>query len=109
MSIHQSKGLEFPVVAVADLAKPFNVQDLRGEIILDEEFGLCPRVKPPQTGARYPSLPHWLAQRHQRRELLRRRIAAALRRHDPRPRHADFERRAFRRRNGKRSGQDRLP
>ena len=69
MSIHQSKGLEFPVVAIADLAKAFNKQDLRGEIILDEQFGLCPRVQPPQTGARYPSLPHWLAQRRQRREL----------------------------------------
>ena len=68
MSIHQSKGLEFPIVAVADLAKPFNTQDLRGEIIFDEVFGLCPRVKPPRTGRRYPSLPHWLAQQHQRRE-----------------------------------------
>jgi ATP-dependent helicase/nuclease subunit A len=68
MSIHQSKGLEFPVVVVADLAKPFNEQDLRGEIIFDEQLGLCPRVKPPTTGSRYPSLPHWLAQRHQRRE-----------------------------------------
>jgi ATP-dependent helicase/nuclease subunit A len=68
MSIHQSKGLEFPVVAVADLAKPFNTQDLRGEIIFDETFGLCPRVQPPHTGRRYPSLPHWLAQQHQRRE-----------------------------------------
>jgi ATP-dependent helicase/nuclease subunit A len=68
MSIHQSKGLEFPVVAVADLAKPFNTQDLRGEIIFDEIFGLCPRVQPPHTGRRYPSLPHWLAQQHQRRE-----------------------------------------
>ncbi|MGD0206178.1 MAG: helicase-exonuclease AddAB subunit AddA [Verrucomicrobiota bacterium] len=68
MSIHQSKGLEFPVVAVADLAKPFNTQDLHGEIIFDESFGLCPRVKPPRTGRRYPSLPHWLAQQHQRRE-----------------------------------------
>jgi ATP-dependent helicase/nuclease subunit A len=68
MSIHQSKGLEFPVVAVADLAKPFNTQDLRGEIIFDETFGLCPRIQPPHTGRRYPSLPHWLAQQHQRRE-----------------------------------------
>ena len=69
MSIHQSKGLEFPVVVVADLAKTFNEQDLRSEIILDGQFGLCPRIQPPQTGARYPSLPHWLAQRRQRREL----------------------------------------
>jgi ATP-dependent helicase/nuclease subunit A len=68
MSIHQSKGLEFPIVALADLAKPFNTQDLRGEIIFDESLGLCPRIKPPHTGRSYPSLPHWLAQQHQRRE-----------------------------------------
>ncbi|HEY5233326.1 MAG TPA: helicase-exonuclease AddAB subunit AddA [Verrucomicrobiae bacterium] len=69
MSIHQSKGLEFPIVAVADMAKSFNTQDLRGEIIFDGEFGLCPKVKPPHAGGRYPSLPHWLAQRRRRREL----------------------------------------
>ena len=69
MSIHQSKGLEFPVVVLADLAKAFNEQDLRGEIIFDEAFGLCPKVKPPASGRRYPSLPHWLAQRRQKREL----------------------------------------
>jgi ATP-dependent helicase/nuclease subunit A len=69
MSIHQSKGLEFPVVAIADLAKSFNLQDVRGEIIFDEMLGLCPKVKPPHTNRRYPSLPHWLAQRHLRREL----------------------------------------
>lgn len=70
MSIHQSKGLEFAVVALADLAKPFNVSDLRADIILDEEFGLCPQIKPPHTAQRYPSLPHWLASRRQRNELL---------------------------------------
>jgi ATP-dependent helicase/nuclease subunit A len=68
MSIHQSKGLEFPVVALADLGKKFNEQDLHSEIILDERFGLCPRVKPPSSGGRYPSLAHWLAQKNQRRE-----------------------------------------
>ena len=69
MSIHQSKGLEFPIVALADLGKGFNEQDLRGEIIFDEEFGLCPRVQPPKTGGRYPGLSYWLAQKNQRREL----------------------------------------
>ena len=69
MSIHQSKGLEFPVVALPDLGKNFNEQDLNGEIIFDEAFGLCPQVKPPQTGRRYPSLPYWLARRRQKREL----------------------------------------
>lgn len=70
MSIHQSKGLEFPVVVVADASKPFNTADLRAEIILDETYGLCPQVKPPHTGKRYPSLPHWLARKRQRRDLL---------------------------------------
>jgi ATP-dependent helicase/nuclease subunit A len=70
LSIHQSKGLEFPVVAVADLGKPFNFSDLYQQVILDEELGLCPQVKPPHTGQRYPSLPYWLAQRRQKRELL---------------------------------------
>jgi ATP-dependent helicase/nuclease subunit A len=69
MSIHQSKGLEFPVVAVADLAKRFNTRNLHGEIILDGIYGLCPRIQPPRAVGRYPSLPHWLAQSHQRREL----------------------------------------
>jgi ATP-dependent helicase/nuclease subunit A len=68
MSIHQSKGLEFPIVALADLGKRFNLEDLRGRVILDEELGLCPQVKPPGLSQFYPSLPHWLAQRRQKRE-----------------------------------------
>ena len=70
MSIHQSKGLEFPVVVVADLGKPFNFQDLRAEIILDEVFGLCPQVRPPGRAVRYPSAAQWLARQRQQRELL---------------------------------------
>jgi ATP-dependent helicase/nuclease subunit A len=69
MSIHQSKGLEFPVVVLPDLSKKFNEQDLHAEIIFDGEFGLGPKVKPPTSGRRYSSLPHWLARRRQRREL----------------------------------------
>jgi ATP-dependent helicase/nuclease subunit A len=70
MSIHQSKGLEFPLVVVADLGKRFNVGDLGGNIILDEEFGLCPRIRPPEAFQSWPSLPYWLARRRQKRELL---------------------------------------
>lgn len=70
MSVHQSKGLEFPVVVVADLGRIFNERDLRAEIVLDEEYGLCPRVRPPRGGASYPSLAHWLARQRQKRELL---------------------------------------
>ncbi len=68
MSIHQSKGLEFPIVVLADLGNRFNLEDLRGRVILDEELGLCPQVKPPGLSQFYPSLSHWLAQRRQKRE-----------------------------------------
>jgi ATP-dependent helicase/nuclease subunit A len=70
MSIHQGKGLEFPIVVLADLGKPFNLADLKADIILDEEFGLCPQIKPPHSPRTYPSLPYWLARQRQRRELL---------------------------------------
>jgi ATP-dependent helicase/nuclease subunit A len=70
MSIHQSKGLEFPVVVVADLGKRFNFKDLHAEMILDEAYGLCAQIKPPHTGKRYPSLPYWLARQRQKLELL---------------------------------------
>ena len=70
VSIHRSKGLEFPVVALSELGGSFNFADLRGDIVLDEELGLCPRVIPPGGHRAYPSLPHWLAGRRQRAELL---------------------------------------
>ena len=39
MSIHKSKGLEFPVVFVAGLGKNFNTQDLKGSVLLHSEWG----------------------------------------------------------------------
>jgi ATP-dependent helicase/nuclease subunit A len=69
LSIHQSKGLEFPVVVLADLAKTFNEQDLRAGIILDEKYGVCAQIRSPQSGSTYPSLSHWLARKRQSREL----------------------------------------
>ena len=66
MSVHQSKGLEFPVVVLADLGKPFNFSDLREDIILDERYGICPQVRPPFAQQQsYPSLAYWLAERRQ--------------------------------------------
>ena len=39
MSIHKSKGLEFPVVFLAGLGKRFNKQDAYGQILLDADLG----------------------------------------------------------------------
>ena len=41
MSIHKSKGLEFPVVFLAGAGKGFNKQDSRGKILIDEELGIA--------------------------------------------------------------------
>lgn len=70
MSIHQSKGLEFPVVVMPDLGKRFNFDDTRGPLLIDEEFGFCPMVRPAGRVQTYPSLAHWLASRRERHELL---------------------------------------
>ncbi len=70
MSIHKSKGLEFPLVVVAGLGARFNRSDLRGDILLDEEYGLCPHVQPPESEQRYQSLPYWLASKRQKREMM---------------------------------------
>ena len=40
MSIHKSKGLEFPVTIVAGLAKKINMQDVNKAVILDADLGL---------------------------------------------------------------------
>lgn len=42
MSIHKSKGLEFPIVFVAGMSKQFNTQDLRNSIVLHSELGVGP-------------------------------------------------------------------
>lgn len=40
MSIHKSKGLEFPIVIVSGLGKNFNRQDVRSRMVLHPEFGM---------------------------------------------------------------------
>lgn len=41
MTIHSSKGLEFPVVIVCGLERPFNREDDNSEILLDREYGFA--------------------------------------------------------------------
>ena len=40
MSIHKSKGLEFPICFVAGLAKSFNNRDTNGRLVMDVEQGI---------------------------------------------------------------------
>ena len=56
MTVHASKGLEFPVVFLCDLSRKFNLQDLREAILADSDLGLgCNRVDNERM-IRYPTL-----------------------------------------------------
>lgn len=44
MSIHKSKGLEYPVVFVSGMSKRFNQQDARSSLLIHSEYGLGPEA-----------------------------------------------------------------
>ncbi len=68
-TIHQSKGLEFPVVVLAGIGQSFNEQDLRKDILISQRYEFCMKVLAPEAEQRYPSLPFSLAKRHEEAEL----------------------------------------
>ncbi len=43
MSVHKSKGLEFPVVILCGLNKQFNLQDTRNKILMHKDYGIAPK------------------------------------------------------------------
>lgn len=45
MSIHKSKGLEFPVVFLCNTGKKFNKQDLNDVILIHQDLGLGPNYR----------------------------------------------------------------
>ena len=55
MSIHKSKGLEFPVVILAGLSQQFNAQDLTKSVLLHPELGAATDVVDLAQRVRYPS------------------------------------------------------
>ncbi|WP_235560925.1 helicase-exonuclease AddAB subunit AddA [Bacillus sp. FJAT-28004] len=70
MSIHKSKGLEFPVVFVAGLGKLFNQQDVRSAFLKHKELGFGPRFVDPALRISYPTLPYLAIRRAMRKEML---------------------------------------
>ena len=72
MSVHKSKGLEFPVVFVADLARRFNQRDAQNSVLLDRDesspIGL--RVVERVTQNRWPTLAHKLTAQNIQQRLL---------------------------------------
>jgi len=58
LSIHKSKGLEFPVVILAELDAEFNRRDLKDDVLSDPQYQLGLQVVDPHRGVKVQSLEH---------------------------------------------------
>ena len=56
MSIHKSKGLEFPVVFVCGLGREFNRESARAQVLCDQELGLGLSAVDQKNRLRYPTV-----------------------------------------------------
>ena len=56
MSIHKSKGLEFPIVFIANIEKHFNTQDLKHDLVLDADLGIGCEIIDLDTRIKKPTL-----------------------------------------------------
>lgn len=56
MSIHKSKGLEFPFVILADCSSRFNDTDLNKSMILDSKTGIGMKIYDPDNFIKYDTL-----------------------------------------------------
>lgn len=70
MTIHASKGLEFPVVFVLDMTKEFNVSDLNERYIFEENLGVGIRYLQPEERVMYDTLPFLAIKQVRLRKLL---------------------------------------
>ncbi len=70
MSIHRSKGLEFPIVFVTDLAKNFNLEDVSRDVQINRGLGVGLRVVDLDLRVKYHSLVYLLAQRRLQKDQM---------------------------------------
>jgi len=70
MTIHKSKGLEFPVVILGAMDKQFNQMDLRQKYLLHKDLGFASKYIDPVKRITYPTLFYHALQQEKLRELL---------------------------------------
>ena len=68
LSIHRSKGLEYPAVFLCDTARGFNTSERSATVLVHPTLGLGPKVVDLEKGVRYPSLARLAIARRQERE-----------------------------------------
>ena len=70
MTIHKSKGLEFPVVFLCDTSRRFNDADLKQTVLIHPELGLGAKVYDASRRLEYPGLARNAIKQRLRREML---------------------------------------
>ncbi|QBP41730.1 helicase-exonuclease AddAB subunit AddA [Paenisporosarcina antarctica] len=69
MTIHSSKGLEFPYVFIAGLGRDFNQMDFNELYLFDQTFGLAVKAVDPEKRISYTSLPFLAIKEKKQMEL----------------------------------------
>ena len=70
MTIHKSKGLEFPVVFLCDASRRFNDADLKQTVLIHPELGLGAKVYDLERRLEYPGLARNAIKQRLKREML---------------------------------------
>jgi len=58
LSVHKSKGLEFPVVFLAELESQFNKRDIHADCLIDADYTLGLRIIDQESNSKVSSLAH---------------------------------------------------
>ncbi|MBQ8264720.1 MAG: helicase-exonuclease AddAB subunit AddA, partial [Oscillospiraceae bacterium] len=70
MSIHKSKGLEFPFVFLCDLAHQFNTNDSKENVLVHSSLGLGSKLTDTARGVEYPTLSRRAIEKQLQKERL---------------------------------------
>lgn len=70
MTIHKSKGLEFPIVILGAMHKEFNFRDLHEKYLLHKDKGMAVKYVDPVKRVIYPTLYYHVIEEEKRREML---------------------------------------
>lgn len=70
MTIHASKGLEFPVVFVLDMTRRFNLSDIRRRYLFDEQLGAGIHYIDPKLRKSFTTLPMFAIKEVKKKRLL---------------------------------------